>query len=278
MSYELFLDSGAYSVNGNTGAIDIWDYIDFIRVNRENIDVYANLDVIGNPEKTLNNQTIMEEAGLNPLPCFHFGEDWKYLQHYVDKYDYIALGGIARVKGEKLVKWLDECFEIINKKQGIKVHGFGVGDVTLLWRYKWESVDSTSWFRTASNGIVLIPQQKDGEYDYRVQPLSIMVSNDLLLKEQSKNSHWYNLPAEHQDYCIKYIHDKGYKLGKSEFKTVDKGYECVKDEIPASSPGKDGKKCVEVIVETGISNDYRLRLEINAIFFVDLERALNDRQ
>lgn len=277
MSYELFLDSGAFSINGTGSVIDIRDYIDFIKVNRENIDIYANLDVIDNPEETLYNQRIMEEAGLNPLPCFHMGEDWKYLHYYVDKYDYIALGGIARVKGEKLVKWLDECFAIINMKRGIKVHGYGITEVEVLWRYKWESVDSTSWFQAAGNGYVFIPQPKHGKYDYRVQPWSIKVSNDMQVKGQTKNNHWDNLSTERRSYCLKYIQDKNYKLGESTFKLVENHYECLKDEVNAGLPRKDGKKWVEVIIETGISNDYRHRLELNAIFFMHLEKALNEQ-
>ena len=84
--FELFVDSGAYSAHKRGVSIDIQEYIAYLQDNKDYIDVYANLDVIGDPEATLENQKIMEEAGLSPLPCFHMGEDWKYLHLYVEHY------------------------------------------------------------------------------------------------------------------------------------------------------------------------------------------------
>ena len=77
---HLFLDSGAFSAYTLGIEINIYEYIEFIKQHKNIIDMYANLDVIatGNTlndkkyaaEKTLQNQKIMEEAGLSPLPVF----------------------------------------------------------------------------------------------------------------------------------------------------------------------------------------------------------------
>jgi len=140
--------------------IDIHEYIKFIKENKDIISVYANLDVIGiggkqpnrlTAEKTLENQRIMEKAGLNPLPCFHFGEPVEFLQYYVKNYDYLAMG-VAGNTGTKLIPWLDECFsKYICDNKGfpkVKVHGFAVTSLQLMLRYPWFSVDSTSWVVT----------------------------------------------------------------------------------------------------------------------------------
>jgi hypothetical protein len=81
---DIFLDSGAFSAMSQGVHIDIVDYIAFVKQNKSKLKVYANLDVIGNAEATLKNQEIMEKAGLSPLPCFHYGEDKKYLQMYCE--------------------------------------------------------------------------------------------------------------------------------------------------------------------------------------------------
>ena len=74
---DLFLDSGAFSAMTQGVKIDIYEYIDFIKEHEDVLEVYANLDVIGSAEGTWKNQMIMEEAGLKPLPVFHYGEDEK---------------------------------------------------------------------------------------------------------------------------------------------------------------------------------------------------------
>ena len=53
---NLFLDSGAYSAWSKGVTIDIDEYISFIKKNIKYITVYANLDVIGDPEATYRNQ------------------------------------------------------------------------------------------------------------------------------------------------------------------------------------------------------------------------------
>ena len=106
---NLFLDSGAFSAKTQGVNINIEDYIAFIKKHRKYINVYANLDVIGNPDATLNNQKIMEEAGLRPIPVFHYSEDpEKYLKPLIKKYDYIAVGGM--VGSSRLMLFLDSIF------------------------------------------------------------------------------------------------------------------------------------------------------------------------
>lgn len=140
-----FLDSGAFSAYTSGGKINIVDYINFIKRNKQHIGVYANLDEIGNAEKTLRNQRIMEEAGLNPIPVFHAYEDYKYLKDYIKKYDYICLGGLAQLKTyPKIKQFFKECFEIIGNKD-IKVHAFGISDKRLLMEFPFHSADSSSF-------------------------------------------------------------------------------------------------------------------------------------
>ena len=140
---DIFMDSGAFSAYTKGLVIDINEYIDFIKKYEDKLTVYANLDVIGDPAATLKNQRIMEDAGLNPLPCFHRGEPVKYLKLYLKEHEYIALGGVVSsgVTTRGLVDWMDDLFvNYLCASKGmptVKVHGFGITSLPLLKRYPW---------------------------------------------------------------------------------------------------------------------------------------------
>jgi hypothetical protein len=127
---SFFLDSGAFSAWSKGIKINIQDYIKFIKDNKDYIDIYAILDDIKDPKITLQNQKIMEESGLNPLPCYHYGEDIKYLKYYIENYDYIAIGGMVPISNKDLIIWLDNIFSKyicdFNGYPKIKIHGFGL--------------------------------------------------------------------------------------------------------------------------------------------------------
>lgn len=152
--HKFFLDSGAFSAFTKDIQINIQDYIKFIKDNIDYIEVYSVLDVIGDAERTLENQKIMEQAGLKPIPCFHYGEDFKYLEYYIKNYKYIALGGLVPLakRKELLKKHLDNCFYFIRDK--VKVHLFGMSSKWLLERYPIYSSDSTSHFSSSIRGSV----------------------------------------------------------------------------------------------------------------------------
>jgi hypothetical protein len=75
----LFLDSGAYSAWNKKKPIDLYQYIQYILENKEVYEVITGLDVIGDGEATLQNLKIMKQHGLDVLPTFHMGEDFRYL-------------------------------------------------------------------------------------------------------------------------------------------------------------------------------------------------------
>ena len=200
---SLFLDSGAFSAFTKNVEINIDEYIEFIKKHKQHLDIYANLDVIGNAEGTLKNQKYMESKGLNPMPCFHYKEDNKYLEHYVNNYDYIALGGVAQLKGNKvqLKYWLDELWEkYLTKDDGtakLKVHGFGMTNVELMKRYPWYSVDSTSWVLTGRFGGVFCDI---GDYN----KIAISEKGDI-----KGSAHFYQLGEANQKIIREYFANLG---------------------------------------------------------------------
>ena len=65
--------------------------VSLLKKHSDIINHYIVLDVIGDAEKSLEAQKYMESKGLHPLPVFHQGEDWKYLDYYRNNYDYICI-------------------------------------------------------------------------------------------------------------------------------------------------------------------------------------------
>jgi len=141
-SSNVFLDSGAYSAFTQNKEVNLEKYIKFIKKNESRLTIYASLDVIGDAEKTYSNFKIMKEAGLNPIPTFHRGEDFKWLKKYENE-PYIALGGMVRDTKKLLIPWMKKCFQAIPSSQ--KVHGFGMTSPLLISMFPFYSVDSTSW-------------------------------------------------------------------------------------------------------------------------------------
>jgi len=139
-----FLDSGAFSAFTRGAKIDIQQYIQFIKDNK--ISIYASLDVIGDAKKSYENYLIMRQAGLRPIPAFHYGEDFAFFEEYLETEDYVAIGGVAQLKmTDRLIPFLDKCFRTVHKYWPKKIHGFAITRTALLKRYPFYSVDSTSW-------------------------------------------------------------------------------------------------------------------------------------
>lgn len=161
---RIFLDSGAFSAFTQGVDVDLDAYCEYIRRNSDIIDVASVLDGIGDPLKTWQNQMYMESKGVRPLPCFHYGEDERYLEWYVANYDYITLGGMVPISTPQLRLWLDRIWEhYLTDSTGrpkVKVHGFGLTTLSLMERYPWYSVDSSAWVQIARTGGLMLPRAK----------------------------------------------------------------------------------------------------------------------
>jgi hypothetical protein len=294
----LFLDSGAFSADSKNTKINLDDYMAFIFDNKDYIEVYANLDVIGDPVATWRNQKIMEDAGLTPLPVFHTEDDIKYLHRCLD-YEYFCLGGMASgYTTDQRREFLDMCFKIIcntpNHLPASKVHGFGMTSLQLMLRYPWWSVDSTSWVMTSRMGFVYIPKYREGKYTYLADPWKIAVS-DRSPSRKDEGEHFKTLSPGEQSIILRYITEQGFSIGISEYREEDRNtYKLQegerwfgKEEADAQRSIKGGgdndtfvlwgtgkDNIVETVIEPGLCNDYKLRDEMNIIYYKNLEKEI----
>ena len=202
---KLFLDSGAYSAFTKGVSIDIDAYARFVHEHKDALSLYANLDNITDPQKTMENQKYLESLGLHPLATFHVGEPLEILQYYCEHYDYVALGGMVPYTRQKpvLEAWLITVWKIIKEirpadnKRGtdLKVHGFGLTTFDLVEKYPFHSVDSTSWVMTGRYGNIFTPWG------------NICISNEGNVGDKK---HFRNLPKFKKDKVTAQIQKFGF--------------------------------------------------------------------
>jgi len=162
----VFLDSGAFSAFSLGTEINIDAYIKYCHANADIIRVEEGvlmasvLDGIGDPQKTYENQLYMESKGIRPLPCFHYGEDPRYLEYYIANYEYITIGGMVGKSSKDLINWLDSIWpRYMLDGEGnarLKVHAFGITSQRIMQAYPWHSVDSSSWRQFAIFGNIML--------------------------------------------------------------------------------------------------------------------------
>lgn len=205
---KVFLDSGAFSAKSLGVDIDINAYCDYIKRNidiirvEDDVVMASVLDGIGDALKTWQNQLYMEEQGAKPLPCFHFGEDERYLEWYVERYPYITIGGMVRTKAEDVMQWLDRIWNryLVDGagKPKLKVHAFGVTTVSLMERYPWHSVDSSSWVQATAFGAI---------YTTEYGPISISSQSP---NRHDSGRHFSNFTPIEQQAIVAMLNAKGF--------------------------------------------------------------------
>ena len=168
----LFLDSGAFSAWTQKVSISLDKYIEFIKKHEKKFAVYASLDDITSDKNSVDNYLKMREAGLNPMPTYHYGEPIEILNFYAKQTGYIALGGIAKLHKGPRIRWLDNIFEKYPDPSKTGFHGFGIQDRTLLFRYPWRTIDASSVHVMARYGGVCCPGDT-GEYIVRGRDVKI---------------------------------------------------------------------------------------------------------
>lgn len=200
---NLMLDSGAFGAWKRGQTLDIYAYIDYVKRHKHLLYSYVNMDVIpgsfGKMTKTqkeiedsarlsYENLQIIKDAGLSPIPVFHQGERFYWLEKMLTEGEpYIGISPYKSAKKTDLFRWLDRVFTIITSEDGLplcKTHGFGVTDQDALIRYPWFTCDSTSWTLGPSYGSIPIPIYINGKPDYYKHHRIISISG----REQKEGS------------------------------------------------------------------------------------------
>jgi hypothetical protein len=196
MPTSLMCDSGAFSAWRQNNPIDLKEYIKYIKRNEKFLTSYVALDTIpgksGKIDKSaealefsaresFKNLQIMRDKGLSPIPVFHQGEQFKWLEKLLDAGEpYIGISPYLRAHRNDIRRWLDDCFSLVTDSKGrplVKTHGFGVTSTLLCTQFPWFSTDSTSWATAAGYGNFDVPSYSNGKFDYTTQPINFHITN-----------------------------------------------------------------------------------------------------
>jgi hypothetical protein len=236
-----FLDSGAFTLTtkadeyariNNCSKWDFydtnehWDYVDsyaaFVKEYKVAIDLYANVDAIGNAELTWRNQLYLEKKhGLDPVPVFHQRSDMKWFKRYLARgHEVIGLGWLnSRGFGPALYEWLDATFGVAcpapSRLPLVKLHGFGVTSFKAMTRYPWWSVDSATWTKTGAFGGVIIPHRAGGEWKFDRAPYTLWFTEDAPAAED-KGKHYKNVSRAERKIIDLWLDEIGVPLGEDD--------------------------------------------------------------
>jgi hypothetical protein len=226
MKVRLFLDSGAYSAFKRGGVIDRDQYIRFVQANQSVIDQHVSLDLIPGVEgvrerrpdkieqsaqQSYQNHRAMVEAGLAPIPVFHFGENFKWLKQYLnDGEQWIALSVKRNPYTAK--KWLDEVFSVVNNWPTVKVHGLGLTSLPLLKGYPFGSVDSGTWLKQSSKGQIPVPRFSDGKPNYTIKHRIVSVTR----QSYARSNHLKGLTDFKRAWLDQFLQEVGIDLAEAQ--------------------------------------------------------------
>lgn len=151
---NFLLDSGAFTFMSNAakhGNIDWLSYVDrycdFIIENDIRLFFELDIDKIkGLRYVEMLRQRIEDKTHRKPIPVWHIGRGKDYYLQMIKEYPYVAIGGIAAK--EMPVSKFEALFPYMigmAHKNGCKVHGLGYTKVDNLRKYRFDSIDSTTW-------------------------------------------------------------------------------------------------------------------------------------
>lgn len=116
-------------------------YVAFVKKHVKALDFYVTLDIIFDPKLTWESTLYLESCGIKPMPVFHYGEDHSWFKKYIERYEYVGVGGLGQTttKG-KYVDFANKTFGMVCNSRGMpqnKIHGFAMGAFDLMLEWPW---------------------------------------------------------------------------------------------------------------------------------------------
>ena len=147
---SFLLDSGAFTFINGAKRVDFESYtdkyIDFINAYKVPLFFEMDLDaVVGLQKVEEYRRRIESRTGRQCIPVFHRERGKEYFIDMCKNYKYVALGGIAVKDIKKTEHKYFPWFIDTAHEYGCKIHGLGYTDFANVDKYRFDTVDSTSW-------------------------------------------------------------------------------------------------------------------------------------
>ena len=203
---NFMLDSGIFTFINSGTRVDmdryIHEYADFIKAN--NIKQYVELDVdqIEGVRATRRIRDRLESlVGYPSIPVWHSVRGKESFLADCRDYSYICLGyflteGLSTAITEKYAPWfIDKAHE-----NGCRIHGLGFTKTTLLPRFHFDSVDSSTWSSGKRYGCLNVFDREK-----KVMKIQGRPKNKRISSMQGIELYNYNQWRMYQDYAKKNI-------------------------------------------------------------------------
>jgi hypothetical protein len=212
---RVLLDSGAYTASRKGKVINLDEYADFVLKHREEYDGCISLDVIGDGAKSYDNWKYLRGKGVDVIPVYHASTEPIWLEKYLKHSDHIALGAIANLDTTKRIENLSKIWNqyLIDKKgyPKVKVHGLGLTNIPIMFRYPWYSTDSFTPVISAVWGSVLLPLIRDNKFRYL--GLAIYRISDQATHTKGTTGSYLSRTKLERDRYEELFEQEGFKLG-----------------------------------------------------------------
>lgn len=248
-----------FSKDGTKLTKQFREYIDryaaFVKEHQKNIEYYATVDVIYNPELSwLSINYLKDEHGLNPVPVIHNHTSVKWVAKYVEAgFDYIGLGGLGQKSTKaRYYDWADSVYDYLcdNPKRlpCVRTHGFAMTSWEMVCRYPWWSTDGSTAYKVAGYGAIFVPPVRNGKFVF----------------------------TERDPYCVGFSYRSSARAEKNKhYETMTSGQQALvrrwleEIEVPMGKMGED-----ERTLEYGVVSEYNARATANLKYFQRLCAAL----
>lgn len=150
---DYILDSGAFTFMESREHVDWLEYLDrYIEfINTHDIDNFIELDIerlVGMDKVEQLRDRLETKTGKKAIPVWHPERGIDYWKKMCREYDYVAIGGMAQSTTRKYRNKIKQHFPWFIRtahENNAKIHGLGFTSVKDLKKFKFDSVDSTSW-------------------------------------------------------------------------------------------------------------------------------------
>lgn len=157
---NFLLDSGAFTFMSGAEKVDFDKYVEGYAefIKKWNIKLFFELDidsVVGLKEVERLRIKLEKLTGRKPIPVWHKARGKEYFEYMCKNYPYVAIGGIVTKeipinKYERLFPW----FIKMAHRYGAKIHALGYTNIKGLFKYNFDSVDSTAWLYGNMSGSI----------------------------------------------------------------------------------------------------------------------------
>lgn len=161
--YNVFLDSGAYTVNNAIGTDKEYtedalydlaaEYMAFVSENLDSVEMVSEFDAIQLGQEWINamREDFYDELGDQFMPIWHAEQGTDELERLCGSYSFVGIHQ-SHIGDRNLTPTLNNLVA----RYGVKLHGLAATKPEVMQQIKWHSVASTSWLTPAQYGDTII--------------------------------------------------------------------------------------------------------------------------